>query len=488
MRQPFISSDASRLTLIALALLTAVAAALRFHGLNSELWYDEIKTVLESVRPPLSTTLTDFPSNNDHPFFSFLAHLSVAVFGEAPWSVRLPAVLFAVATVPMLYVFGRDTVGRAEALLAAGLLAVSYHHIWYAQNARGYTMMLFFTLLLSWLLLKTMKAPSMRLYAIYAVIAALACYTHLTMVYVVVAQAMVVGLHMLAEMKGRFTLKPFLTPALGFILSAALTVALYLPAFADVQKFFAEERVEASKQVATPGWALQATLEGVNVGFAGLAGAAVVLVFLAIGAWSYLRRSPLLLVLFVLPAPLLVAAAVLLDRPMFPRFFFVLAGFALLVLVRGAMVVGRRADELLPLRWASPRGFIGVAMIVTFAVLSLASLPANYKTPKQDFTSAIAFVRENSVSGDRLYAFGKSADVPLADYYGEPYAAIEEAADFTAISGPFWFVFTFPDYIELRLPDLWRAIGERCRPQADFPGTVSGGEIVVMKCGANDGR
>lgn len=488
MSRPFHDADASRLALIALALLTALAAILRFYGLDSQLWYDEIKTVLESVRPPLAQTLTDFPSNNDHPFFSLLSHLSIAAFGEHPWSLRLPAALFAVASVPMLYLFGRDAVGRLEGLLAAGLLAVSYHHIAYAQNARGYTMMLFFTLVLAYLLLKAMKAPTLKTYAGYAVVAALACYTHLTMVYVVVAQAIVVGVHILFSGAPKFSIKPFVTPAIGFILAAALTVLLYLPVMTDVQQFFVEERVEATKQVATPGWALLATLEGVNVGFAGVAGALVALAILGVGALSYLRRTPLLLLLYTLPAPLLVAAAVLLERPMFPRFFFVLAGFALLVLVRGALVAGEGAARLLPARLAPPRQFIGVAIVAAFGVLSLASLPAGYRIPKQDFKGAIAFVNARAEPGDARYALGKSAHVPLTDYYREPYGKLLDEADFAAIDAPFWLAFTFPDYIELRQPDLWRAIERRCRPEAAFPGAVAGGAVVIMKCGARDGR
>lgn len=480
---PNVSADASRLTLAVLVLLTALAASLRFYGLDSELWYDEIKTVVESVRPPLSQTLTDFPSNNDHPLFSLLSHLSVAALGETPFSVRLPAALFAIATIPMLYVFGRDAVGRLEGLLAAGLLAVSYHHVWYAQNARGYTMMLFFTLLLAWLLLKALRAPNLRTYAIYAVVAALACYTHLTMVYVVVAQAIVVGLYFVRGMNGKLDLKPISLPAIGFVLAAVLTVALYLPVLADVRQFFAEERVAPASQVATPGWALAATIEGVNVGFAGLAGGLVILGFLALGALNYLKRSPVLLLLFVLPAPLLVAAAIFLDRPMFPRFFFVLAGFAFLVLVRGAMVAGTAIERVLPAGSAPPRNFVAVAIIALFGALSLASLPANYAAPKQDFVGAIAFVEKNRTPDEGLVAFGRSAYVPLSDYYAEPYAMIADAAEFASVAGSFWFVFTFPDYVERRLPDLWRAIGERCRPEAEFPGTVSGGEIVVMKCG-----
>ena len=322
--------------LIALAALTALGALLRIYGLNSELWYDEIKTVLDSVRPPLSSILTVFPSNNDHKFYSLLAHFSAGAFGEAPWSLRLPSVLFAVASIPLLYVVGRQAAGRLEALLAAALLAVSYHHVWYAQSARGYTMLLFFTLATSALLIEAMRTPRARTYALYAAAAALGCYTHLTMVYVVVSHALIVGASLLLTQKGAFSLRPYFLPAFGFILAGVFTILLYLPLFSDVATFFEEKKVEPAKQVATAGWALMETLRGLDVGFAGVAGALVALLFLAAGYFSYLRQSLTLSALFVLPAPVIVAAAVLMQRPMFPRFFFVLAGFALLVAGRGA--------------------------------------------------------------------------------------------------------------------------------------------------------
>ena len=63
---------------------------LGLYGLDSELWYDEIATLIDSVRPPLGEILTTFPSNNDHKFFSVLAHLSIEAFGDTPYSTPSP--------------------------------------------------------------------------------------------------------------------------------------------------------------------------------------------------------------------------------------------------------------------------------------------------------------------------------------------------------------------------------------------------------------
>lgn len=483
-RRPDVISK--RAALVALALLTLLAAGLRFYGLNSELWYDEIKTVLDSVRPPLASILTVFPSNNDHKFYSVLAHFSVSAFGEAPWSLRLPSVLFATATIPLLYLFGRQVTSRLETLLAVALLAVSYYHIWYAQSARGYTMLLFFTLAMSALLVSAIRTPRAKTYALYAGVAALGCYTHLTMVYVVVSHAMIVGANILLSQKGAFSLKPFYLPAFGFILAGVFTILLYLPLFSDVATFFEEKKVEPDKQVATAGWALMETLRGLNVGFAGVAGALVALGVLAVGFLSYLRQSLTLAALFVLPAPVIVAVAVLMDRPTFPRFFFVLAGFALLVLVRGAFVIGRAAAARVPPpKFLGPReaGW-GVLLSFILIVASAMSLPAQYASPKQNFSGAIAFLEQQAAPGEAIYLLGGSVGIPINDYHGKKWPVIFEPAEIVdAARRKSFIAYTFEDYIKLRRPLVWAALRAHCVKAASFPGTVKGSDVVVMECG-----
>ena len=117
----------------ALIALTILAVLLRAIGLDGGLWYDEIRTLLDSVRPPLAQIVTEYPGNNQHMLYSVLAHISIRIFGDHAWSLRLPALLFGAATVPVLFVFARQFVGRREALLACLLLAVSYHHVWFSQ-------------------------------------------------------------------------------------------------------------------------------------------------------------------------------------------------------------------------------------------------------------------------------------------------------------------------------------------------------------------
>jgi len=131
--------------------LSLVAFALRMWRLNTDLWYDELVTLLNFVRMPLGDILTRLPDQNNHILFSVLSHASVSIFGESPWAVRLPSVIFGVASIWALFLLGRRMVSTVEALAACALMTFSYHHIWFSQNARGYMALLFFSVLATWL-------------------------------------------------------------------------------------------------------------------------------------------------------------------------------------------------------------------------------------------------------------------------------------------------------------------------------------------------
>ena len=85
-----------------LVVLTVLAAVLRVIGINRGLWWDEIYFLLVSVRHPLVEIVTIFPGDIQHTLYAILARLSILTFGEHVWSLRLPALIFGVASIPML--------------------------------------------------------------------------------------------------------------------------------------------------------------------------------------------------------------------------------------------------------------------------------------------------------------------------------------------------------------------------------------------------
>lgn len=469
-----------------LAVILLVAFALRICGLNSGLWYDEILTLLESVRPPFGEIVTHFPSNNDHPLYSVLAHLSIGIFGEHAWSLRLPAFLFGVLSLLLVYILGVGITSRFEATAAAALLAISYHHIWFSQNARGYTILLFCALLATHLLLRGLRRNRRFDFVAFAIVTALAAYTHLTMVLVAVWQAFIVVAHLLISHKGRLEAGDWTNIAIGFGLAGLLTVLLYLPLLSDVRAFFGQP--SESKNVATAGWAILETLKGLQLGYMIGTGVFAGAIVFAVGCWSYLRQSPTVLALFLVPPVSVFATAVLLQRPTFPRFFFFAAGFALLLIMRGVVVIAKWIAR--PIRGQSLRGYLEhVLPIFAFtgmAVVSLLTLPSLYRHPKQDYEGALTYVVTEARPGELIASVGSGTSYPLQEYYKRPWQRLRTAAELETAEkqyGTVWLLYTFERYISALEPEMMKAIRTNCIEVKIFPGTLADGNIILAKCG-----
>jgi hypothetical protein len=129
-----------------LGLVTILAVIFRLEKVNSPLVHDEAYTYLAFSRS-LFTALTDYSKPNNHILHSILVNISTRAFGMGPWAVRLPALLAGVLLVPASYWLAARLYDRWTALGAAFLVAWFPPLVAYANNARGYTMVALFTVL-----------------------------------------------------------------------------------------------------------------------------------------------------------------------------------------------------------------------------------------------------------------------------------------------------------------------------------------------------
>jgi mannosyltransferase len=128
-------------------LLTLLAAILRLHGLGQQsFWSDEMHTVMMSGVPYGPEAPPWHPRDlllvTQGPLFMGLVHAWSTVFGRSEAALRLLPCLFAVATVPLFFAFVARLLGRTAAGFATFLLAVSPFHVWYAQELRGYSLLI----------------------------------------------------------------------------------------------------------------------------------------------------------------------------------------------------------------------------------------------------------------------------------------------------------------------------------------------------------
>lgn len=125
----------------ALILVTLVSAALRLYGLGAEsLSFDEAYPV-QAAKGSIATILAHAPHDVHPPFYSFLLHYWIRLFGDGEFALRLLPALFGTALVPAVYFLARRLFGVPAALGAAIFAGLSGFNIFFSQECRQYSFM-----------------------------------------------------------------------------------------------------------------------------------------------------------------------------------------------------------------------------------------------------------------------------------------------------------------------------------------------------------
>ncbi len=467
-----------RRALIGVCSIMTVGLLLRLVGLGEALWFDEIKMYARYMNRPFSVIFSVYDDQNQHILYSILAKLSIGLFGDSASSLRIPAALFGVASLAALYAFGTRVTSRAESLLAAALLAVSYHHVWFSQNARGYTGLLLWTLLSTGLfldLLRNRDRSRWGLSVAYGGTIALALYTHLTAAVLPVSHALV-GAWALWRPGRSAEERPAFFPLLaGLVLAGTLSLQLYAPVLPQVGGVLLEPSLSGvSLAWKNPWWLVTEGLRSLSFGIPG--GVVVLPLVMAVGLyglWSYFRRSSSEALLMVLPVVLTATAIIALGHNLWPRFFFFAAGFAVLIGLRGLFALAARAG---------PRGPAIAVGLVAMAILgSLTTVPTAW-WPKQDYGAAEAFIDRNVGPGDAIVTVDMTR-LPYDEWKGRSWIQVYGVADLVQVEEGHertWLIYSFPTSLRALQPGVWERVDSQYREAARYGGTLGGGDIWVM--------
>ena len=471
-----------------LAAVLGFATALRVFKLDAGLWYDEIDTLVHYVRLSPGELLTTYPYFNHHPLFTLEAKATVSLFGETAWALRLPALLLGVASIWGLWLVARETVSVWETRLAAVLLAVSYHHVWFSQNARGYTGLLFFGLVTTYLLIQASRGGSWKVWSAYGVLSALAVYTHLTAALFVASQAVVYLVVAVRDRRAAASLG-LRMPMYGFGLVGLLTLVLYAPLAPDLVDSFNEITGPRSPEIASsvgewksPVWMVGEAIRSLGP----LAALAMpVLAVVAVGMASLRKIAPLLPAIFLVHIPLTLAVLAIGSLRVWPRYFFVDIGFIFIFLVHGTFVLSRAASAVLRRRanWSMDARALAIACTVLGICASFVLLPKNYLHPKQDFVGARNFVEANRARDSAVATFGL-ARRPFREYYAPQWrriGSLEALRSLRRAHGEVWVVYAFPGVDEERYPDIVKYVSARFEKVRRLPGTLGDGNVLVFR-------
>ncbi len=208
--------------LLLLLALLLLAFALRVHDLGAfSFWTDEGLTPERSGYPVAQILRNDIliqgvvTKDTHPPLYYLILHVTRQLFGRSDFAFRYPSVLFGLLLLPLLYQLGRRLGGRDLGLLAALLAAVNPLQVYYSREARMYTLLALLVTAMSYVLWRALAADEMRdtkyeirvqktvplvsrisyfvssiggRLLLYVLLAALALYTHYTVVFLIAAQ------------------------------------------------------------------------------------------------------------------------------------------------------------------------------------------------------------------------------------------------------------------------------------------------------------
>jgi hypothetical protein len=219
-------------SLAVLLVVMVLAVVYRLEHIYSPLSHDEAYTYVVFSRS-LFTAISDYHLPNNHIFHSILVYFSTQLFGIQPWAVRLPALVAGVLLVPAAYWLANHWYDRWVALGAALLVAWLPDMVAYSDNARGYTLVALFTLLILALGWYVLKEKNLFAWGLISLFSALGLYTVPVMLFPFGILFVWLFLENLAGGAGPYhTRLEFIWHWLvSGLLAALLTLLFYLPIF-----------------------------------------------------------------------------------------------------------------------------------------------------------------------------------------------------------------------------------------------------------------
>jgi mannosyltransferase len=403
-------------TIIVLILLVFLAFTLRIARLDHQsFWYDEGQSYYFAHQDSLEAMLGVISDSDHPPLYFILLYFWMSVASRSEFALRFTALFWSVLLVPLVYLLGRRAFGSGEGMAAALLMAISPFHVWYAQEARMYTLATFLGLLSSYLLLLALQKGRHSLWLAYTLAALAAPYAHLYACFVLLFQGLFVLLWIWRSRPRVPFLRAWLLsqvgiglgflPWIGIVLREYASNATYWPGILDLKRFLLDTVVAFSAGLTLPldraGWTATAFLLALGVGCASL-------VFRR--SEPRLRWQGFSLTLFYLMVPTLAALIISYRHPKYaPRYLLLVTPAYYLLAAKGLATL--RAYR----RWAGLAAILFTVILVG-TVQSLYNCYLVEEYARDDFRAVLGHIEANAWEDDAVIIVGGHA-YPILDYY-----------------------------------------------------------------------
>jgi mannosyltransferase len=167
-----------------LILITCIGFFLRFYNLGfNSLWLDEASTLNFATIDGAGGSFLDIWTytlqfDPNPPTFVWLEYIIITLFGVSEFTLRLAPAIFGTLTVPLMYFVGKEFIDENGGIIAASAFALSPFLILYSQEARAYSMLLFFITLTTLIYLKAITSEGLKYWILFGIITACSIWVH----------------------------------------------------------------------------------------------------------------------------------------------------------------------------------------------------------------------------------------------------------------------------------------------------------------------
>jgi mannosyltransferase len=377
-------------------------------GFNS-LWLDEISTYKYSIGSftdmwGMMATGTDYSP----PLFFFMEHFILQVFGVSEWAMRLLPAIFSILTIPVMYLVGKEFEDKYVGLITAAIFTFSPFLIYYAQDARPYSVAMFFVTVMFLFYLKATKSGDARDWVVFGVFAALGFWTHYYTLVITVALLGYTILRGIPDIKKILeNIKETIIPVGALLLLTSPLIIALVPVYM--------QRVASAPTYGIQGTGIvYETIKQMSY-FSDIAamlfiiGWLIAIVFLV---FDFKEREKGVLLLWVMTVMFIISIFMSYKLPMLPRYLiFLMVPFSL-----GISTVYYLLRNVIPAT-INPTKIV-VAVITIFAVIAVPYYLGYYQSySKEDWKGIAKDLENTTIPGDMVVNVPLYIGYPLDFYY-----------------------------------------------------------------------
>lgn len=175
----------TRQVVLLLLLILALGSFLRIYDLGAEsLWLDEACSIQESAMSIKGIA----EHSNQPPLYFIILNFWINLFGTSEVALRSLSAIFGIISILLIYQVGSTLFNSRVGLISGLLSAISSYHIYYSQEARGYSLLLLLSILSYLFFIKILQGDKKWYYPGYFLATLLLGYTHIYGLFIIASQ------------------------------------------------------------------------------------------------------------------------------------------------------------------------------------------------------------------------------------------------------------------------------------------------------------